>query len=501
MLPDVSTIRLSEQYTMEHEPIASINLMERAATCFVERLCIDNDLNSFNRVLVFCGPGNNGGDGLVIARLLAERNHPVTVVLCHEQMKTTPEFETNLRRLQETTANTVLFSQWDGKATEQSLVIDALFGIGLSRPLEGYFAEVVSALNATKGFIVAVDCPSGLFLEQHTPKENTCVEATCTYTFQFMKEAFLFPENEQRVGQVSVVDIGLQLPEHKGDKHLIDSILASDLLHPLHKFAHKGENGFGLLIAGSYDMPGAAMLGAKSALRSGIGKVMVHSVARVTDLLPIVVPEAVLHTDRNEVCVSAIDLEQLPSIKAIAAGPGLGCAQPTVSLIKNLIDEVQSPLILDADALNILAENKTRLAYLPPYSILTPHRKEFQRLAGEWSNDFDLRDKLRAFAQRYSVIVVLKGAYTAVAMPDGQLYYNTTGNPGMATAGSGDVLTGILLALLSQGYTPVETALLGVYLHGLAGDEALQEQSEQSMTASDITEHLGKAFKKLKSEK
>jgi NAD(P)H-hydrate epimerase len=191
-----------------------------------------------------------------------------------------------------------------------------------------------------------------------------------------------------------------------------------------------------------------------------------------------------------------VDWEQLP-VNAIAAGPGLGKAQPTVALIKNLIDEVQSPLILDADALNILADNKTRLAYLPSYSILTPHRKEFQRLAGSWENDGDLIGKLTEFAKRYTVIVVLKGAYTAVALPDGRLYYNTTGNPGMATAGSGDVLTGILLALLAQGYTPVETALLGVYLHGLAGDEALQQQSEQSLTAGDITEHLGKAFKQL----
>ena len=483
---------------MQSEPIASIDLMERAGSRFTETLCAQFDLSCYDKVLVFCGPGNNGGDGLVIARQLSQRNYPVTVVLCHEQMKTTPEFETNLQRLpQRADLQAIPFSQWrETTCTENVIIIDALFGIGLSRPLTGYFAEVVDNINKMQATVVSVDCPSGLFLEQSTPNDLPCVGATCTYTFQFMKEVFLWPENEQRAGAVTVIDIGLKLEHNEYSKQLIDNTLASSILHKPHKFAHKGENGYGLLIAGSYDMPGAALLGAKSALRSGIGKVMVHSVARVTDLLPTVVPEAVLHTDSNERCVSAVDWEQLP-VNAIAAGPGLGKAQPTVALIKDLIDEVQSPLILDADALNILADNKTRLAYLPPYSILTPHRKEFQRLAGGWDNDDDLIQKLQDFAKRYTVIVVLKGAYTAVALPDGRLYYNTTGNPGMATAGSGDVLTGILLALLAGGYTPIKTALLGVYLHGLAGDEALQQQSEQSLTAGDITEHLGKAFKQL----
>ena len=498
ILPDISTIRQSEHYTMQHEPIASIDLMERAGFRFAETLCTQFDLSRFAGVLVFCGPGNNGGDGLVIARLLAERNYPVTVVLCHEQMKTTPEFEANVQRLpQRADLQAIPFGEWRPAACpENVLVVDALFGIGLSRPLAGYFADIVECINKLQATVVAVDCPSGLFLEQSTPNTLPCVNATCTYTFQFMKEVFLWPENEQRVGAVTVIDIGLQLPEIKYHKQLIDKNIATSLLHRPHKFAHKGENGYGLLIAGSYDMPGAALLGAKAALRSGIGKVMVHSVARVTDLLPASVPEAILHTDSNERCVSKVDWEQLP-VNAIAAGLGLGKAQPTVALIKSLVDEVQSPLILDADALNILADNKTRLAYLPSYSILTPHRKEFQRLAGSWANDGDLIGKLCEFAKRYTVIVILKGAYTAVALPNGNLYYNTTGNPGMATAGSGDVLTGILLGLLAQGYTPVETALLGVYLHGLAGDEALQQQSEQSLTASDITEHLGKAFKQL----
>lgn len=499
ILPSVSEIRESERYTMQNEPIASIDLMERAAAHFTSRLCEVFDLSRFEEIVVFCGPGNNGGDGLVVARLLAQQEYKVTVVLCHENAKTTEEFETNRQRLPQCgNLKIVPFSQYKPLESEKLLIIDALFGIGLSRPLEGYFADAVKAINALQGCVVAVDCPSGLFLEQHTPKENVCVEADFTFTFQFAKEAFLFPENEGRVGEFEVIDIGLQLPSSTTRKGMITLDWAKHHLQWPRKFAHKGDFGFGLVIAGSYDMPGAAVMAAKAAMRGGIGKVMVHSVKRVTDILPIALPEAILHTDENEQSISSIDIERLSGINAIAVGPGIGKCQRTVSMVKNLIDDVRSPMIFDADALNILSENKTWLAYLPPYSILTPHRKEFERLAGRSANDFELRDNLVRFAQRYSVIVVLKGAHTAIAFPDGSVRYNTTGNPGMATAGSGDVLTGLLLALLAQGYEPTIAVQLGVFLHGLAGDEALNKQSEQSLIATDIVESLGEAYKRIR---
>lgn len=501
MILPVKDIRESELFTMQDEPVTSLELMERAGSRFTEHLLKSLDLSIFESIVVFCGPGNNGGDGLVIARLLAQEGYPVETVICSGNSQVTQENKENLDRLNRLKISNLKiypFDAWNGFAPENNLlIIDALFGIGISRILEGEFSEIINRINQSEAVTIAVDVPSGLFPDQHTPQNAPCVRASYTYTFQFQKLAYLLPENAFRVGKTAVIDIGLKIPpDFRGGFPIIDKSLVNRLIKPPGQFDHKGTNGHGLLIAGSAGMPGAAVLAAKSALRGGIGKVTVHTPEKVGTLVTAAVPEALLNIDPDPDSFSKIDLEMLPAVNTIAIGPGIGKRQVTVSAFGNLLDEIHSPIIIDADALNILSENKTWLGFIPDRSILTPHLKEFERLAGKPENDFDRLDKLVRFAQKYNLVVILKGANTAIAMPDGKLFFNSTGNPGMATAGSGDVLTGLLLALLSKGYTPETTALTGVYLHGLAADIAVSDkESFESLIASDISNYFGEAYK------
>ncbi len=505
MVLSVAEVRESEALTMSQEPISSLDLMERAGTRFAETLMRECDLHCFSNVVVLCGTGNNGGDGLVIARCLKRQNLPVKVVLVKESdARCTEGFNVNLQRWKELVGgdyqnlmqNYVVGNHFD--FGENTMVIDAIFGIGLSRALTGYFAHLVEDVNAAHCFVVAVDVPSGLFSDAHTPVQNPCLQADLTYTFQFQKLAYLLPENAKRCGRVGIIDIGLQSPIRDVLMQIVENKTIVNLLRRPYKFAHKGSMGHGLLIAGSADMPGAAILSAMSALRGGIGKLTVHAPGKVCDYLPNSIPEAILSRDEDDDSFSGVDLERYPTINAVAVGCGLGRGKTAEKGLKMLLDEVGGPLILDADALNILSENKTWLAFLPAKSILTPHFKEFERLVGHCENDFDRIAKLREFSRKYELIVILKGANTAMAFPDGRLYFNPTGNPGMATAGSGDVLTGLLLALLSQGYAPEAAAMLGVFLHGLAGDIAAAELGHPTaLIASDLPRFFGKALMAL----
>lgn len=507
MIVNNNYIRESERVTMETEPISSIDLMERAAATVTDQLLKDVRIGDVEQVLVFCGPGNNGGDGLVIARLLAYSHRPVTVVTACFSGVTTPDFDINLQRIRQMQPSfpnlqCVSFGEYKENPTRATFVVavDALFGIGLSRPLSGDYAEVVDFINAQQHYVVAVDVPSGLFIDRHTPKEAPRIRAHRTYSFQWQKWAFLLPENAEFVGTVGILDIGLRRVDDsfgRCGEYLAKEDMAR-LLIPPKKYAHKGSNGHGLLVAGSRLMPGAAILSATAALRSGIGKVTVHTTANVATALPIALPEAILDIDINDECVSCCHWDEIPGLTAVAIGPGIGQTALCASLIRDLLSDVHSPIIFDADALNLLAKNKTLLAYLPANSILTPHFKEFERLAGATDNDFERVERASDFAKKHNVIVILKGANSVIAMPDGKRFVNPTGNPGMATAGSGDVLTGVLLGLLAKGYAPQLAALLGTYLHGLAGDCALETESPESLIASDIAKNLGKAMKRLR---
>jgi NAD(P)H-hydrate epimerase len=500
-------IRESEQFTMQLKNISALQLMEDAANAFTDEfLSMVNDID-IEEIVVCCGHGNNGGDGLAIARLLTAKEFKVKVVLCDNgKFKRSPLFEKNLGRLLSMNEKTLSIVNEIEDYTLNVLMgrvvlLDAIFGIGLNKPVSGHYAKVIDLINNSGLPIISVDMPSGLFADEPTPINTPIVMAFSTFTMQFMKPALMLPENYRYCGNVKALAIGMSTPTHFDTSKLdeLPSILdLHNMLQQPSKFDHKGINGHGLLVAGSAAMPGSAFLATKAALRSGIGKITVHLPKKIAPLMPVAIPEAIVQNDKNKTVFTHIDIANLKNISAIAIGCGLGSAPKSITGFHNLLAAVDMPVVLDADALNILAQNKMWLNSLPENSILTPHVKEFERLTCKAHNDFDRISLLRAFAEKYKVIVILKGANTAIATPNRKIYFSITGNPGMATAGSGDVLTGILLALLAKGYIPLHAALLGTFLHGLAGDFAVKKEcSYESLIASDIGKHIGEAYNVL----
>ena len=489
-------IRAWDAYTISHEPISSIDLMERAASSCLNWL-EKNDYpgRSFS---IYCSKGNNGGDGLALARMLSVQDCPVTVYILEFGHIGTEDFQVNLARLHQTSVE-VRFIQ--GKehfypVVPGEVLIDALFGSGLNRKLEGVAEELVRHLNASGNEIIAIDIPSGMFVSS-TSRGNTIIRSTHTLSFQCYKAAFLMPENEPFVGEVHILDIGLApdyLRQVTGEAELLDEAIIGAIFKPRKNFAHKGNFGHALLIAGSYGRMGAAVLASRSCLRAGAGLLTCQVPGCGSTILQTTLPEAMIGVDADEKIHTAVAGE-LDKFSVIGIGPGIGTDERTVVLLRDVFSRFRKPMVLDADALNILGLHPELWELVPPYSILTPHPKEFQRLFGPSPDDFSRLEKAGEQARKHQCIIVLKGHYTYIAMPGGKGYFNSTGNAGMAKGGSGDVLTGILTALLSQGYSPGEAALLGVYLHGLAGDCAAAAWSQESMLPSDLTEHLGEAFR------
>lgn len=499
IIPKIAFIREADAYTISHEPIASIDLMERAATALFHSMV--SRMKPFQKVDIFCGSGNNGGDGLVLARRLEKEGFTVRVFLLMFSEKGSPDFETNLQRLHSQPGIEVqmLKNPTDFPTIQsETLVVDALLGSGLNKPATGFVAELIQHLNASNAIIVAVDVPSGLFADKAVDAKDAVIHADFTYTFEWPKQSFVFPENEYFVGNWEVVPIGLHADMHRNEGHhsfLVEKNDIKGMMFSRPRFAHKGNFGHALLLAGSSDKAGAAVLAASACLRAGAGLLHVHLPEKAVLPLQIHLPEAMISAD-----ASADSIENLPDLlpyNAIAMGPGVGTSQATATVLKTLIQNAARPLILDADALNILSENKTWLSFLPKESILTPHPKEFERLVGKWSNGFERLDLQREFSRRFGVFVVVKGAFTTLSTPDGLTFFNPTGNPGMAKGGSGDVLTGVLLGLLARGYRPLHAALMGVFVHGMAGDLAAKSMGMESMLASDIIGKIGEALVSL----
>lgn len=495
-----SQLKELDKYTIAHEPIASIDLMERAAIALTNAIIRRWD-KSF-KMVVFAGPGNNGGDALAVARMLSQRGYHVEVFLFNTKGKLSEECQTNLERLKMcgSVYFTEISTQFDPPGlTESHVVIDGLFGSGLNKPLSGGFAAVVKYINASKAQVVAIDIPSGLMGEDNTYNiRQNIVHADITLSIQLPKLSFLFPENEDVVGEWELLDIGLK-------QSYIDataspfSILGEEVIRPIIKprkrFAHKGSFGHGLLIAGSYGMAGASILSAKACLRSGIGLLTVHTPIHNHDILQISVPEAIVQTDIHErYFAQPTDLSRY---KAIAIGPGLGQEEDTALAMMEQIQGSNLPIILDADAINILSTHRNWLSRLPKRCILTPHLGELERLIGKCMDTYERLTKVKELAAYLQSYIIVKGAWTTIVTPEGEYFFNPTGNPGMATGGSGDVLTGILLALVAQGYSREEACKLGVYIHGLAGDIAAEEMTETGMISSDIINALPNAWKKI----
>lgn len=495
----VSVISQIDNYTIENEPILSVNLMERAANKFYLAL---KDRYTRNAFLVLAGPGNNGGDALAISRMLLLDGFDVTTLLLRRD-NLSSDNAINLDRLRHFQKAKIEF--WEETFTmpetsDNCILIDGLFGSGLSRPLEGSALKLVQAVNNLKCEVISIDIPSGLMGEDNgSNNPDGIIRASHTFTFQFPKLAFLFPENQDYVGNWEVLDIKLNKEKIEEISTNWELTCLPDIVKIIPKrkvFSHKGNMGHVLLIAGSYGRMGAAVLASKACLRSGVGLLTVQVPHASCHILHIAVPEAMVSIDRSDLMFT--EFPDLAKFSAVGIGPAIGIRSNCIKALSELLDQIGSkPLVLDADAITILAQHSDIMNKVPQGAILTPHPREFERLVGTWSHDFERLQKAIDFSCLRKVILVLKGAYTTVVWPNGTCHFNPTGNPGMATAGSGDVLTGIILALLGRGITPAEAAIAGVYIHGLAGNMACDKEGEEALIASDITASLGSAFKKV----
>lgn len=502
-----SQLQQADAFTIENEPVTSVDLMERAA-----QLLYVNFKNTFPAsfqnlqskqayAIVLCGSGNNGGDGLVLARLMAEDG--IEVVVCHFSLgKKSADFEVNEQRLN---AIGIQLHEITGvksmpEITPNSIVFDAIFGSGLNRPIEGQLVNVVQWINKQAAALkIAIDIPSGLFADDNSSNHGEILRANFTFTFQVPKYSFMLPDWANCVGDFKVIDIHLHplfLAQVPTSNYFITPQILQVFLKSRAKFSHKGTFGHCLVIAGSEGKLGAAILASSAALRSGTGLVTLASTKKGVELAVVHQPEimGLVNTDKEE---SIAYINDYSAYSSIAIGPGLGLNERTEALVKHAIQSGKASVI-DADALNCIAANKTWLHFLAPNSILTPHPKEFDRLFGD-SKTSELRLQVaRRKAVELKVVIVLKGAHTAICCPDGLVFFNSTGNSGMATAGSGDVLTGLIGGLMAQGYSAKQAAILGVYLQGLAGDIGAELSSTEALLATDIIENIGKAFTTLR---
>ena len=493
------TIKALDAYTIEQGSIASIDLMERACRAFVSWF-----VEKFDRtrtIGVVCGTGNNGGDGLGIARLLHEHGYSNKVWVVKGTVSESIDFKLNLdnARTSKLEIIEVANESDEGIFADRDILIDGLFGSGLTRPLSGVYATVIEYMNKAEATRVAIDIPSGLMAD--SPSVGPVVKADYTVSFQLPKLAFMFPENYSVVGDWTIVDIGLNkdfIKKAETDHFLLTAKDPRRILKKRSKFDHKGVYGHALIIAGSKGKMGAAILAAQAAIRSGPGLLSVHVPKCGYQIIQTAVPEAMATVDQHEDYFT--DVIELDNFTAIGIGPGLGTSRETIEAYGDVLKQWGKPMVIDADGLNIMGESKELLKVVPAGSILTPHPKEFERIVGKWQNDFERMDKLKELAKRLKSTLVLKGANSAIASPEGKVCFNSTGNPGMATGGSGDVLTGILTGLLAQGYDCFQAAILGVYLHGLSGDLAVLEYGMSSLIASDLVNYLPAAFLRLHRE-
>lgn len=490
----------ADAYTIANNNILSINLMEKAASLIADE--ISKRWDRSHRIVVFAGAGNNGGDALAVARLLFSKSYPVEIYLFNIKGTISEDCMTNIQRLQQcgfTDYHEISNAFEPPKLTAEDVVVDGLFGSGLNKPLSGGFASVVKYINASNAQVVSIDLPSGLMGEDNSNNLRTnIIRADLTLSIQLPKLAFLFPENEDIVGEWKTLDIGISqefIAQADTPYIITEASEMSQLIKPRKRFAFKNNFGHALLIAGSSGMAGASILAARACLRSGVGLLTIHTPVCNHDILQTAVPEAMVQNDVHELYFAEpVDLD---NYQAIAIGPGIGQEEETALATFDQLADCYIPAVLDADAINILSSHRNYLNRLPRRSILTPHIGELERLIGRCNDSFDRLTKAKELAAYLQCYIVLKGAYSTVITPEGKFYFNPTGNPGMATGGSGDVLTGIILALLAQGHSQENAAQLGTFVHGLAGDIACRRTGEISLTASDIIAALPEAWKEL----
>jgi len=456
-----------DRLTLSRESISQYELVLRVADILGRWLTSNIPLKE-RSVLVFAGPGNNGKDAIALFDLLTKQN------VCCELI----------------TVNQ-LGSVYDIPEIDQGcLIIDGIFGTGLNRNPEGIYAEVIRTINSSNAKVISIDIPSGLFSDRLNDENGSSViKADITLTLEFPKLAMFFKENSQYIGEWRVLDIGLDKDAKQNIEssyYIVDKDYVSSVIKRRVKNSHKGDYGHALLVAGSYGMAGAAILCAKGALRSGAGLVTLSVPEELYQIVQVSVPEVMCTTS---------NVENPKRFTAIAVGPGIGSSPETVLRLRNLLKSYTKPMVIDADGLNIISTHREMLELIPENSVLTPHPKEFSRLAGEFGDSAQALQRQLAFSIKYRVYVLLKGANTSLSTPEGEIWFNVCGNPGMATGGSGDVLTGVIAALMAQGYSPKESAISGIFIHSTSGDFAAKKFGEISMTAGDIVNNLGEAFK------
>lgn len=482
--------------TLQDQNISSFELTERAATaCFSWLLLNCLTQNAFQ---IFCGKGNNGGDGLALARILIKNNIPVSVYILETGKSGKASFQENLTLLHGLTSS-IHFIQPGIRFpvfNTGDVIIDALFGTGLNKPVEGIAAELINYINENARTIVAIDIPSGLFADKSS-LSNTRISATHTCSFQNYKFAFFFAENSSSIGKIHLLDIGLSHQftiTENAIYELLDKEIIQGIIKPRNPFTHKGNYGHAALLAGSVGMMGAAVLAAKACLASGTGKLTCFIPACGLPVMQITTPEAMCKVSGGEFLEKYLQLE---SFTAIGIGPGLAVHEKTAGILKKIFSEQKAPLLLDADALNLIAADEILLQNIPANSIITPHPKEFERLFGKTANDIEMLELAIKKAATHTIYIVLKGHHTAIITPLGKVYFNNTGNAGMAKGGMGDVLTGIITGLMGRNYPLPEAAILGVYLHGVAGDIAAEMFSQEAMQSSQLIACMGEAWKKI----
>lgn len=490
-------IRETDAYTIAHEPVPSIALMERASAAFV-RAFIEEYPDKGKSISVYCGTGNNGGDGLAIARLLkAEHYRQIQVIVCRFSDRSSNDFETNLKKLKKTNIDiTVLNKGADLPKENSDLIIDALLGSGLNKPLEGDYAKLVEYLNGLKKNVVAVDVPTGLYTEGEASAEALVLKAKLVITFQQAKLSFLLPASAAHMECFKCVDIGLDkafIQTLNSPYQMVDEDSVRDMLHLRKPFDHKGTYGHALIIAGQPQTMGAALLCSSACLHTGAG------------LTTACIPESgltALNTSMPEVmALIRTGDEKITWTKynAIAIGPGLGTDTASFKLLKQTI-ELDQPMTIDADALNMIAENRI-YERIPQGSIITPHVKEFDRIFGDHETWWQRIETIRKKAGQLKIYILLKNRYTIIGTPEGKIYFNPTGNPAMASGGMGDVLTGVIVSLLAQKYTPEEACIIGAYVHGKAGDDLALPDKLNAVTAGQVAKHIPVVMAKLFEQK
>lgn len=486
-------IRAVEEKTAEIQGIEMIDLMDRAAHSIYKWLEDFFDLN-FQNFTIICGSGNNGGDGLALACLLHKRGTFVQVYLKKNE-KYSPDNLINQKRLKTIGVEVEYFDEnVSFEFEDDTVILDCLFGVGLTRPLNPAWQKIISQINESQKHIISIDLPSGLLSNEYSSKENPIVKSDVTLTFEYPKLALLQPENEMFAPRFEVLTIDLEeqlYQEQDTDFYYTQGVDIQYFNSSRKKYSHKGTYGHALIIGGSYGKIGSTVLAAKAALKTGCGLVSAYLPKCGYEVMQTAFPEAMVLTDFSEDKI--ISFPEVKNFDAIGIGVGMGTDKKTLRALEEFIlenDFEEQGFVFDADALNLISTDKTFVKQLPKNSILTPHPKELERLIGKWENDFDKIEKVRTYSAENQIVVVVKGAHTSIFTPEKKVYINSTGNPGMATAGSGDALTGIITGLLAKGISPEKAAIYGVYIHGLAGDVAADKIGAESLIASDIINNI-----------